>query len=87
MAGNAENFAVGQAVASARRNSNFVMGFPSTRSVIVAAGIPVQHLSTSPRTVSATASSTLASATRTLPGGEYSCIRKSHITHPFSSGD
>ena len=87
MAGNAENLAVGQGIRSALIYRHLVVRFPTTRSMVHTAGVPVKNLAASPGTMSAIASSTFASSARALPGCEDGCIRKSHILYPFPNGN
>lgn len=83
MARNAENLAVGQCIRAARGDRHLVVGFPTSESIVVAAGIPIKHLPASPGTMSATASSAFASSARALPGCKDGIVRKSHISLSF----
>ena len=83
MTGDAENLAIGQGVRSTGGNCNLMVCFPAAKSVVIATGVPVKHLAASPRSMSATASSTFTSSARALPGCEDGYIRKSHISLSF----
>jgi len=78
VAGNAENFAVGESVRTAGRNRYLVVGFPTSIGIVVAARIPVKYFAASPGTVSATTSPTFAAAASALPSGTNNSVRKSH---------